>query len=202
MFTGIISALGTLVYLDKTYKDGTQGLALGCTSEQLDFHQIKPGASIAVNGVCLTVTRCEGEIIFFDVSHETLAKTNLNHIKLNQQVNLEPAVKFSDSIDGHLVSGHVDGIAEIIDTYKLGNAQGFVIKPPKALLPLLAVKGSVCLDGTSLTVNQIRESCFIVDIIPFTQQQTIIQHYHPGYKANIEVDLIARYVARILEYKN
>ena len=200
MFTGIITTTGTISHIDKK----TQDLTLGCEYDCLNSFKsgtLKPGKSIAVNGVCLTLTRAEQKTIFFDVSHETLAKTNLQYLQSEQRVNLEPAVKSGDSLDGHLVSGHVDATAEVINRRKTGNSLSFTITPPRELLRFIAVKGSVCLDGVSLTVNKLYQNSFTVDIVPFTQQQTIIQNYQPGYKANIEVDLIARYLERLLQQR-
>lgn len=200
MFTGIITTTGTISHINK--KPQGSGLTLGCQYDcphSFKNCTLKPGSSIAVNGACLTLTRIERDTIFFDVSHETLAKTNLQYLQSEQYVNLEPAVQLGDSLDGHLVSGHVDATAEVTTRQEAGDSLSFIITPPRELLRFIAVKGSVCLDGVSLTVNQLYQDSFVVDIVPFTQQQTIIQNYQPGYKVNVEVDLIARYLERLLQ---
>ena len=194
MFTGIIHTLGRITHL----QSASTHRVLACQPEQLNTTRVQPGSSVAVNGVCLTVTRIQDAVLWFDVSHETLARTNLCYVQPGHQVNLEPAARLQDRLDGHLVSGHVDGLAEVMTRHAIGNSWQFTLRPHANVLPFIAVKGSVCLDGVSLTVNQLQADQFVIDVIPFTWEQTILRNYHPGYQANLEVDLIARYVARLL----
>lgn len=195
MFTGIIQTLGTVIAVQHQ----SEHQILACQPAESGIFQVHPGSSIAVNGVCLTVKSMQDHLLWFDVSHETLARTNLQYMQSGQKVNLEPAARLQDRLDGHLVSGHVDGLAEIVAQRALGDTWQFEIRPPQELLPFIAVKGSVCIDGVSLTVNQLKSDRFVIDIIPFTWEHTVMQYYQPGYQANLEVDLIARYVARLLQ---
>lgn len=195
MFTGIVTDIGTIVTAD-------QGrFRIACN---YDSASIELGASIACNGCCLTVTRVgsdSGSRTLFDVeaSNETLALTTLGNWQAGRQINLERSLKMGDELGGHMMTGHVDGVAEIISAVQDGNSVRFDIASPPMLAPFVARKGSVALDGTSLTVNSVEGNRFTVNIIPHTLEVTTWRQRRAGDRVNMEVDLIARYVARLHE---
>ncbi|MDX1561565.1 MAG: riboflavin synthase [Gammaproteobacteria bacterium] len=194
MFTGIVKGTGKLVDVtdrgsDRTLVVGTAGVALG---------EIKVGDSIAVNGVCLTATDVQSDAFTADVSAETLARTTLGRLERGTAVNLESSLKLGDSLDGHLVFGHVDGVGQIASLAESGRSTELVIDVPEGLGRYIAVKGSVTVDGTSLTVNAVARDRFTVNIIPHTREITIISAYGRGTPVNIEVDMIARYLERLV----
>jgi riboflavin synthase len=156
------------------------------------------GDSIAVNGVCLTAVELPGDGFSADVSNETLALTTLGNLKVGSRVNLEKALTLSDRLGGHLVSGHVDGIGTVLERSPDARSERFVIEAPDVLARYIAQKGSVCVDGTSLTVNKVDGARFELNIVPHTLQETIIGDYVPGSEVNLEVDLIARYLERLM----
>lgn len=196
MFTGIITAIGQLI----AREGGRFTLGSAYAAESIVI-----GASIACDGVCLTVTSVgsggEGSVFSVDVSNETLSKTSLGGWQLGRKVNLERALKAADELGGHLVSGHVDAIARLIELHSDGQSRRIVVEAPAHLAHLLAVKGSVALDGVSLTVNEVDGHRFGINIIPHTLTQTTLGIKKPGEAMNLEVDLLARYVARALEYR-
>ncbi|MDR0587570.1 MAG: riboflavin synthase [Burkholderiales bacterium] len=205
MFTGIITATGTLCAL--TPKAG--GVTIEITSSSFDFDNVQIGDSIAVNGCCLTVTAhntsCHPPLLSFDLSPETLAKTS-GFVK-NGNVNLEKAMRLSDRLDGHLVSGHVDGVGKIIKLAPVASndpAQEhnylLVIEVPKPLLPLIATKGSLTVHGVSLTTNTIDQNHVSINLIPHTFSHTVFSSMKVGDHVNLEIDLIARYVARLMSF--
>ena len=193
MFTGIIADVGTIA--DKQERDG--GLRLRIETNRLGMEDVKLGDSIAVNGVCLTAVQIEGKSFSVDVSRETLNCT----VGLEQQgaqVNLEKALRLADRLGGHLVSGHVDGVGEIMDFVNLGESWKLIVHTPHELSKYIAVKGSVTINGVSLTVNKIEGTAFEVNLIPHTLQQTTLKELHVDSRVNLEIDLIARYVERML----
>lgn len=195
MFTGIIEALGEVRELQQSGRAGQ----LRIHSRALDFSDVGIGDSIAVNGVCLTATRVEEQGFTADVSSETLRLTTLHELKAGDAVNLEKALLASDRLGGHLVSGHVDGVGELLDSRTEGEGRCLRFRVPGDLARYVARKGSICIDGVSLTVNAVDGDCFEVMIIPHTRAQTTIQNYRPGQAVNLEVDIIARYLERLLE---
>lgn len=194
MFTGIIEAQGNIVALTPSSGD----ITLVVASEQLDFSDVKLGDSIAVNGVCLTVTQLNGKQFSADVSKETLALTSLGQLKAGSIANLEKAMMPTSRLGGHIVSGHVDGLGEVISITPDARSIRIDIKAPDALAKYIAHKGSITVDGISLTVNQVKGAVFSLNIIPHTAQITTIGQWKVGSKVNLEVDVIARYLERLL----
>jgi riboflavin synthase len=194
MFTGIIQAIGNISAIEPRGGDAR----LRITTGKLDLADVKLGDSIAVNGVCLTAVELPGDGFWADVSQETLEKTTLAQLQVKQRVNLEKALTPTTRLGGHLVSGHVDGIGEVIARNPAARAVQFSIRTPDALARYIAHKGSICVDGTSLTVNAVSGAVFELTIVPHTLQETIMEEYQPGRKVNLEVDLIARYLERLL----
>ena len=194
MFTGIIQATGTITRMESRSGDMRLSIATG----QLDLSDVAMGDSIAVNGVCLTAVELPGDGFSADVSNETLALTTLGSLKVGSRVNLEKALTLSDRLGGHLVSGHVDGIGTVLERSPDARSERFVIEAPDVLARYIAQKGSVCVDGTSLTVNKVDGARFELNIVPHTLQETIIGDYVPGSEVNLEVDLIARYLERLM----
>lgn len=162
------------------------------------FEALEPGESIAVNGACLTVSSFGKEWFAAGVSAETLARTTLGALGAGERVHLERALKLGDRLGGHLVSGHVDGVGKLVSSSALGEALRVTYEVPPALAPLVAPKGSIALDGTSLTVNGVQGNRFDVVLVPFTREKTLLDGRAPGSAVNIEVDLLAKYVARLL----
>ncbi len=195
MFTGIIETTGHVHAISA----GEQDTRLVFHRGSLDISDVALGDSIAVNGVCLTVVELKDDEFAMDVSSETLAMTTLGKLELDSPVNLEKALALGDRLGGHLVSGHVDGIAEVKSRVPEGRGERFTIQVPQQLRKYISRKGSVCLDGVSLTVNNVSANEFDVLIIPHTQEITIIRHYQAGTRINLEVDLIARYLESLLE---
>lgn len=194
MFTGIIQAVGAIKQLQKT--GGDVRLHISC--EAFDFDRITLGDSIAVNGVCLTVVSKNDAGFAADVSIETLEHTSLKQLAAEMPVNLECAVTPATPLGGHLVSGHVDGVGEIIALHEDARSTRYEVKVPPELAKYIAKKGSVCIDGVSLTVNDVSGDQFGINIIPHTKQHTVFANYRKGTPVNIEVDVIARYVERLL----
>jgi riboflavin synthase len=194
MFTGIVQAIGTLVASETRGGDRRLRLHTG----KLDLADVILGDSIATNGVCLTVTDLAGDGFWADVSVETLNHTTLGQLKTGQAVNLEKALRASDRLGGHIVSGHVDGVGEIVSIHPDARSIRYQMRAPDALAKYIAHKGSICVDGVSLTVNAVTGSLFDLNIVPHTQQQTVFKEYKVGARINIEVDVIARYLERLL----
>lgn len=200
MFTGIIEAMGTISVLEPRGGD----LRVQIETDQLDFSDINIGDSISTNGVCLTVIElpCDklGNIKGYcaDVSIESLNLTTIKCWQVGQSVNLEKALTPQTRLGGHLVSGHVDGIGEIISRHSDARAERFLLKAPRDFAKYIAHKGSITVDGTSLTVNAINGCEFELAIVPHTLEKTIMGSYIEGTQVNLEVDLIARYLERLL----
>jgi riboflavin synthase len=194
MFTGIIQAVGTMAALEARGGD----MALHIRTGDLDMRRVALGDSIATNGVCLTVIELPGDGYVADVSRETLAHTTLGELKPGSPVNLEKALTLDSHLGGHLVSGHVDGVGRILERRDDGRSVRFRIEAPAELARYIAHKGSICVDGVSLTVNAVHGSQFELNIVPHTIQATTIVGYGTGTRVNIEVDQIARYLERLL----
>lgn len=194
MFTGIIEAVGSIAAI----KHNAQDMTITVDAGQLDLSDVKLGDSIANNGVCLTVTKLSGNSFDADVSYETIKRSGFAQIQTGFMVNLEKAMQVSARFGGHVVSGHVDGIGEIISISKAGNAVDFWIQAPNDLAKYIAQKGSISVDGISLTTNEVDGATFKLTIIPHTIAQTNMVNYSVGTKVNLEVDVIARYLARLM----
>ena len=194
MFTGIIEAVGQIKKIEPVGGDMRLHVDVGT----LDMADVQLGDSIAVNGVCLTAIKFDSKSFAADVSNETITLTSLKDLAIGSEVNLEKALLPTTRLGGHLVSGHVDGLGEVISIKAESRSIQLVIRAPEDLKHYIAMKGSICIDGTSLTVNKISNTDFEINIVPHTQQQMIIKHYKPGTKVNLEVDLIARYLERLL----
>ena len=195
MFTGIIQSVGTLRSL--TPKGGD--IQLKVDAGKLDMSKVAMGDSIAVNGVCLTVTNFDAQSFTVDCSRETLKLTTLGHLKPGSPVNLEPALTLSTPLGGHLVSGHVDGLAVVESRNEEARATSFWLRAPDELAKYIAKKGSVTIDGVSLTVNEVDAARFRLTIIPHTLEQTIMGQYQAGCQVNLEIDVVARYLERLLD---
>ncbi len=194
MFTGIIVAVGKITGIEQTGTD--QRLCIQCGMNADTIPGI--GGSIAVNGVCLTVVSRQGDTIEVDVSGETLACTAFGGYASGDTVNLEPALSLSDRLDGHIVTGHVDDTGTVVDIAEDGRSKRMLFECPDRLMRYIVMKGSVCIDGTSLTVNAVERNRFSVNVIPHTLEQTIMSTYENGTAVNIEVDLLARYIENML----
>lgn len=194
MFTGIIEAVGKIQRMETVGGD----IRLVIDVAALEMADVKLGDSIAVNGVCLTVVKFDQALFSADVSNETITLTTLKHLKSGSPVNLEKALLPTTRLGGHLVSGHVDGVGSVVDIAEDARSIRYAIKVPAELKKYVAVKGSICIDGTSLTVNAVESDMVEINIVPHTQERTIIKNYKPGTEVNIEVDLIARYLESLL----
>jgi riboflavin synthase len=196
VFTGIINAIGQIAAIELQEGQGTYRLATG----KLAMDGVRPGDSIAVNGTCLTATQLFADGFSADLSRETLDCTTLGEKKVGDSVNLEAALCVGEALGGHLVTGHVDGIGEVRQIAPDAGSLRLSVEVPQQLARYIAQKGSVCVDGTSLTVNSVTDAVFEVMIVPHTQVETIIATYTVGARVNIEVDMIARYLERIVQY--
>lgn len=194
MFTGIIEAVGTLAAIQPKGED----ISVRVKSGKLDLSDVKLGDSIATNGVCLTVVELTGDGYVADLSLETLQRSSCAYYQAGQKVNLERALTPDTRLGGHLVSGHVDGVGEIVAVKQLGRAKEYWIKAPDELAKYIAEKGSITVDGISLTVNAIDGAKFKLTIVPHTSAETTVDEWQTGVKVNLEVDVIARYLERLL----
>ena len=194
MFTGIIESIGKIAKMEKRGGDVRLHIATG----KLDLSDVALGDSIAVNGVCLTAVLLPGDGFVADVSNETLSLTSLGQLSTGSPVNLEKALTMSTRLGGHLVSGHVDGLGEVMAKSEDARSIRFTVKAPDDLAKYIAHKGSITVDGTSLTVNAVKGAEFELNIVPHTAQETIMSEYEVGRKVNLEVDLVARYLERLL----
>ncbi len=194
MFTGIIQAVGKITHIEKT--PDSQRITVNTSNLNLSNTQL--GDSIAVNGVCLTAITLTEKSFCADVSNETIACTTLSRLSSGSPVNLEKALTPTTHLGGHLVSGHVDGIGTITARWQDGQSIRFTIKAPAELAKYIATKGSICIDGVSLTVNSVNGAEFALNIVPHTLQETIIGNYKIDTHVNLEVDLIARYLERLM----
>ena len=193
MFTGIISAVGKIVQLEERQGDKRLNIDTG----NLGLDDVRLGDSIACNGVCLTAVEITEQGFIADVSLETLSLTTVGNWDMGSPINLEKAMQASDRFGGHIVSGHVDGIGEVISSHEDARSWRFRMRAPSELARYIAHKGSITVDGISLTVNHVDGAEFELNIVPHTMVNTIMGHYQQGTKVNLEVDLIARYLERL-----
>jgi riboflavin synthase len=194
MFTGIIEATGRIRGLQQIESEWRLTVDAG----ELDLGDVKLGDSIAVNGCCLTVVEFNAGSFSADVSNETMDCTTLGSLKQGSRVNLEKAMLVTSRFGGHIVSGHVDGVGELVSAKADGKSQRLTFQVPANLWKYIAAKGSICIDGTSLTVNEVQGERFSINVIPHTQEETIIGDYSAAQKVNLEVDLVARYLERLM----
>jgi len=194
MFTGIIQAVGEVAAMQPSGGD----LRLRIHSGKLDLGDVALGDSICTNGTCLTVIELPGDGYWADVSVETLNFTTLGDLKPGSRVNLEKALTPASRLGGHIVSGHVDGVGEVVSLHEDARSWRFVLRAPDELAKYIAHKGSICIDGTSLTVNAVHGAQFELNIIPQTMAETVFGEYQPGSRVNLEVDVIARYLERLM----
>lgn len=189
MFSGIVRATGNVVSTES--RDG--GIRLGIRA---NFPGIEPGSSVAVNGVCLTVAQSQAGIMFFDAVGATLERTRLGELRSGDRVNLEPSLRLGDTVDGHLVTGHVDGVGTVRARGQGQGAVWFTIGAPPQLMSQIALRGSVAVDGVSLTVAEVEENAFQVSIVPYTLEATLFGEYETGCRVHLETDVLAKYVER------
>ncbi len=194
MFTGILQTVGRIARLEPRGGD----VRLHVDSTGLDLTDVQLGDSIAVSGVCLTAVTLAPHGFSADVSNETLALTTLGALKPGDPVNLEKALRLADRLGGHMVSGHVDGLGKVVSITPDGRSQRWTFEVPAALARYIAAKGSICIDGTSLTVNEVSGLRFGVNLIPHTVEHTAFRARRAGDAVNIEVDVVARYIERLL----
>lgn len=202
MFTGIITALGEIRSVAPIGQGQDMRLTIGAPPGFLSGAEAPPvalGASIACSGCCLTAVALDGDGFGADVSAETLSRTTLGRWRPGTRVNLERSLRLGDELGGHIVSGHVDGLGELVSATPENGSVRLLFRVPDALARLVAPKGSVGVDGVSLTVNEVRGSAFGVNVIPHTASATTLGALSPGDKVNIEIDMLARYVARLVE---
>ena len=194
MFTGIIQGMGVIRRSQISGLDRALTVDAGDAGE----NRIAPGDSIAVDGVCLTVTSIDGDELRFDVSKETLSRTLLGARVAGDAVNLELALLATGRLGGHFVTGHVDGIGCLEEMERVGSSSKMRFSAPAGLSRFIAVKGSICIDGISLTVNAVFENSFEVNIVPHTLQMTTVGDFAPGRRVHLEIDIIARYLDRLM----
>jgi riboflavin synthase len=197
VFTGIIQAVGRIAAIES----GEQDIRLCIESGKLPLDGVSLGDSIATSGVCLTVTELTGEGYWADVSPESLSLTTLGTKGVGDSVNLETSLTLSTPLGGHLVSGHVDGVGHVDNIIEDARFWRVRIAAPETLARYVAMKGSICVDGTSLTVNQVEGCHFELTIIPQTWEETVFSEYRVGSPVNLEVDVIARYLERLMQFE-
>ena len=195
MFTGIIQAVGEVAATQPSGGD----LRLRIKTGKLDLSDVALGDSISTNGGCLTVVELPGDGYWADVSVESLNFTTLGDLKPGSRVNLEKALTPASRLGGHIVSGHVDGVGEVVSLHEDARSWRFVLRAPDELAKYIAHKGSITVDGTSLTVNAVNGAEFDLNIIPQTMAETVFGDYKPGTRVNLEVDVIARYLERLMQ---
>lgn len=195
MFTGIVETVGEIREL--ALRNREWQLRVHCPG--LDFGDVKLGDSIAVNGCCLTVTEFDSQSFTADVSNETISLTTFRYLKPGSKVNLEKALTPQTRLGGHIVSGHVDGVGEVVSRHPDARSERFRLRAPKGLARYIAHKGSITVDGTSLTVNAVDGAEFELNIVPHTLAHTIMGDYQPGSLVNLEVDVLARYLERLMQ---
>jgi len=197
MFTGIIQAQGNI----KEIRASSNGVVFVLNSNSLDLSNVSIGDSIAVNGVCLTVTQLDKNYFSSDVSQETLDCTTFSQLKKGQNINLEKSLRLNQGVDGHIVSGHVDGVGKITLIAIEGDSTRMKIKVDDNLVKYIVKKGSICINGVSLTVNEIDGNVFDVNIVPHTFSVTTLDELKVNSQVNIEIDIIARHIERLLNHK-
>jgi riboflavin synthase len=196
VFTGIIQAVGRIAQIES----GEQDIRLRIKTGKLPLAEVSLGDSIASSGVCLTVTELPGDGFWADVSPETLSLTTLGTKGVGDAVNLETSLTLNTPLGGHLVSGHVDGVGRIESVTEDARFWRVRVAAPEKLARYIAMKGSICVDGTSLTVNQVEGASFELTIIPQTWEETVFSEYQAGSPVNLEVDVIARYLERLMQF--
>jgi riboflavin synthase len=196
MFSGIVAAVGRIEHIEPL----ADGIRITVDTNGLDLADVIVGDSIAHSGVCLTVVEMNGPKLKYDVSRETLNCT-IGLDAVGNEVNLEKALRLADRLGGHLVTGHVDGVGEVVKFEPVGESHELVIRAPAAIAGYIAKKGSITVNGVSLTVNRVDSRDFWINLIPHTVAMTNLKHLQAGSKVNLEIDLIARYVERMLEWK-
>jgi riboflavin synthase len=194
MFTGIIEDIGLIQSLQPNGAD----IRLTISTHKLDMSDVHLGDSIANNGVCLTVVAKSANSFSADVSHETIKRTGFAQYQAGAKVNLEKALQANGRLGGHIVSGHVDGVGKVLSINSVGRYVEIWVEAPANLAKYIAQKGSITVDGVSLTVNEVKGSQFLLTLIPHSLQETIIGQYKVGTKVNLEVDVIARYLERLM----
>jgi len=194
MFTGIIQSVGEIAAIEAKGDDAR----VRVLTNKLDLDDVQLGDSIAVNGVCLTAVELPGDGFWADVSGETLSVTTFKSLVVGTKTNLEKALTPSTRLGGHLVSGHVDGIGKVIERFNDGRSVRFHIQTPDNMAKYVAEKGSICVDGISLTVNAVKGAVFELNIVPHTLQETTMGQFKVGTEVNLEVDIIARYLERLI----
>ena len=197
MFTGLIQAVGRIAQIE----EGEQDIRLRIETGKLPLAKVELGDSIATSGVCLTVTELTGDGYWADVSPETLSLTSLGTKSVGDPVNLETSLTLNTPLGGHLVSGHVDGVGQIEEMIEDARFWRVKVAAPENLARYIAMKGSICVDGTSLTVNQVDGASFELTIIPQTWEETVFSEYKVGSPVNLEVDVIARYLERLSQFE-
>lgn len=200
MFTGIVTDLGTVREVQPIGGGHDHRLVIGTSPAFLANPPVALGASIACSGVCLTAVQLGGDWFAVEASAETLSKTTLGGWKAGTRVNLERSLRLGDELGGHLVAGHVDGTGEVISATPEHGSVRWRFRAPAALAPFIAPKGSIAVDGVSLTVNDVEGEAFGVNIIPHTASVTTFGTLQPGSRVNLEIDMMARYVARLREF--
>ncbi len=194
MFSGIVEAVGTVTAVEP--RQG--GVRLSIQAGRL-WPELKEGSSLSVSGVCLTVTsKADGGVVFLDVVPETIARTTLSDLKNRSRVNLEMSLRLDDRLGGHLVSGHIDGVGAIVEIKPEGDGKRMIIRPPAELNKYIVYKGSVAVAGVSLTVAAAGSDVFEVALIPYTLENTTLGENMPGDRVNLEADMVAKYVERLL----
>lgn len=194
MFTGIVEDIGTI----KGIKPRTKEVIFTIKTKNIDVKEMKLGDSVSVNGTCLTVISIEDGAFTIGASHETLRRTNLSKLKIGSKVNLERSLKLGDRLGGHIVNGHIDGVGKVGSVRKRGKSIEVWFSLPKGLSKYIVEKGSIAIDGVSLTVNAVDGDRFSVNIIPYTQEATILGKTKPGDSVNIECDIIGKYVEKFV----
>ncbi|MDE0488375.1 MAG: riboflavin synthase [Gammaproteobacteria bacterium] len=194
MFTGIVQGVGTVVGVD-TFDSGDRRLRID--TRGIEAQALEIGASLCVSGVCLTIVETARDTVAMDVSARTLADTVLGEWTVGQSVNLEPALAAGDALGGHFVMGHVDGAAEVVQVRDDGRSVELILSVARELNRFIAPKGSIALDGVSLTVNDVSKDSFSVNLVPHTLTETTLSDCRVGSRLNVEIDIIARYVARL-----
>ena len=193
MFTGIIESVGQITSINDNHGDFEIKIKYDSTS----LNDISLGESISINGICLTVTKFDNNFLYFDLSKETISR--ISKFRINEMVNLETSLKVNSKISGHFVFGHVDGIARLINNEKKDRSEEWTIEPPKKIMRYIAEKGSISINGVSLTVNSITKKTFKINLIPFTLENTALKHISVSGEVNIEIDMLARYVETIFK---
>ena len=193
MFTGIIESVGEITSLSNEHGD----FELVIKFKSAAFNDIELGDSISINGICLTVKKFSKNHMYFDLSNETISR--ISEFKINDKVNLESSLRVNSKVSGHFVFGHIDGIAKLIKNEQKNRSEEWTIKPPKKLMKYISEKGSISINGVSLTVNSVQESSFKINLIPYTLEHTAFKNSGILGNLNIEVDMLARYVETILK---